>query len=526
MTTFLSKIAQYLKLKLTDYKIISMTYIPIILHLKAFAFIYFFAIMDKYLHIVFIYYVHKYLLRRYHMDTMIQMANWLWSNVIGFVLLGVGLYYSLRLGFPQFKYAGNIKRVIKKNLNSGDNVSGFAALATAVGGQVGTGSLVGVAAALTAGGPGAIFWMWITALLGMVITFAETVLGQLYRVKLEDGTYRGGPAYYVQFGLKSRVFAVITAFFYILGVGLCIAFMQSNSISQAFTGVVSGINPIIPGIVVTIAAAIITIGGVKRLTDFSSKVVPFMAGAYILVVLIIVILNIKQFPAMIAMIFKSAFTPQAAVGGVVGHSIMEAFRFGVARGLFSNDAGNGIAGIMHASADVSHPAEQGFLGMFGTFVTTIIICSLSAFALLLTGVVGTPGAGEGINLVQDAFQTLLGVPGRWVVFLAMTMFGFTTLIADLFYGESNIILIFKDRYKIPLWIYRIIAFALCIIASRLPQDVVWGLIDVFVGFVVIINVVALILLFKDVKKVLNDYQSQLNQGIKDPVWGEGTEYKL
>ena len=460
------------------------------------------------------------------MDTIIQMANWLWSNVIGYVLLGIGLYYSIRLGFPQFKYAKSIKRVLKKNLNSGDNISGFAALATAVGGQVGTGSLVGVAAALTAGGPGAIFWMWVTALLGMVITFAETVLGQIYRVKLEDGTYRGGPAYYVQFGLKSRVFAIITAFFYILGVGLCIAFMQSNSISQAFAGVVDDVNPIIPGIVVTAAAAIITIGGVKRLTDFSSRVVPIMAGAYILVVLAIVVLNIKQFPAMLGLIFKSAFSSQAAVGGLVGHSVMQAFRFGVARGLFSNDAGNGIAGIMHASADVSHPAEQGFLGMFGTFVTTIVVCSLSAFALLLTGVVGAPGAGEGINLVQDAFQSLLGIPGRWIVFLAMSMFGFTTLIADLFYGESNIILIFKDKYKIPLWIYRIIAFALCIVASQFNQATAWGLIDVFVGFVVIINVVALILLLKDVRYVLKDYQGQIDKGIKEPVWHEKQNHDL
>ena len=226
------------------------------------------------------------------MQYLLDAADFLWSNVIGYVLLAIGLYYSVRLGFPQFKYSKQIKKVLKKNLKTSDGVSGFAALATAVGGQVGTGSLVGVASALAFGGPGAIFWMWITALLGMVITFSETVLGQLYRVKLDDGTYRGGPAYYVQNGLHSRIFAVITAFFYILGVGLCIAFMQSNSISQAFGGVVDA-NPIIPGIIVAIAAAIITIGGVKRLTDFSSKVVPIMAGAYVLVVLIIVILNIK-----------------------------------------------------------------------------------------------------------------------------------------------------------------------------------------------------------------------------------------
>ncbi|BFL72627.1 MULTISPECIES: sodium:alanine symporter family protein [Anaerococcus] len=459
------------------------------------------------------------------MQYLLNAADFLWSHVIGYVLLAVGLYYSLRLGFPQFKYSGQIKKVLRKNLKSSEGVSGFAALATAVGGQVGTGSLVGVASAIAYGGPGAIFWMWITALLGMIITFAETVLGQLYRVKLDDGTYRGGPAYYVQNGLHSRVFAVITAFFYIIGVGLCIAFMQSNSISQAFTGVVDA-NPIWPGIVVAIAAAIITIGGVKRLTNFSSRVVPVMAGAYVLVVLIIVITNITKFPAVIGLIFKSAFTAQAAVGGIIGHTVMDAFRHGVARGLFSNDAGNGIAGIMHAAADVKHPAEQGFLGMFGTFVTTIIICSLSAFSLLLTGVVGDPANGDGIVLVQDAFQTIMGIPGRWLVFFAMLMFGFTTLIADLFYGESNIILIFKEKYKVPLWIYRIIAFIMFIVATQMDLELVWGFIDVFVGIVVIINVISLFLLFKDVRMVLNDYKRQLDEGIEDPVWHREKEYHL
>lgn len=459
------------------------------------------------------------------MDIILKVADFMWSNVIGYVLLTVGLYYSIRLGFPQFRHAHLIKKVIKKNLKNDDGVSGFAALATAVGGQVGTGSLVGVATAICFGGPGAIFWMWVTAILGMVITFAETVLGQLYRVKLKDGSYRGGPAYYVQFGLKSRSFGIFTAFFYILGVGLCIAFMQSNSISQAFTGVLD-LNPIIPGIIVTIAAFIITIGGIKRLTDFSSKVVPLMALSYIVVVLIIVFTNISKFPSVIAMIFRSAFLPQAAFAGMLGHTVMEAFRQGVARGLFSNDAGNGIAGIMHASADVKHPAEQGFLGMFGTFVTTIIICSLSAFALLLTGVVGDPANGAGITLVQDAFESIMGVSGRWLVFFAMFMFGFTTLIADLFYGESNIVFIFKDKYKVPLWIYRIIAFIMFLIATQMDLKLVWGFIDVFVGIVVFINVISLFLLFKDVKMVLSDYQSQLAQGIEDPVWKRDKEYKL
>lgn len=457
------------------------------------------------------------------MKIFIDIANFMWANVIGYVLLGVGLYYSIRLRFPQFRYAKDISHVIKKNLKSDSNVSGFAALATAVGGQVGTGSLVGVATALVAGGPGAIFWMWMTALLGMIITFAETVLGQVYRVKLEDGTYRGGPAYYVRFGLKSKVMSVITAFFYIIGVGLCIAFMQTNSIAQALTGV-SNINPIYIGIVITIIAAIVTIGGVKRLTDISSKIVPVMAGLYILAVLFILITNITKVPAMLADIFKGAFGIKQVFAGLGGYTIMQAFRFGVARGLFSNDAGNGIAGIMHASADVKHPAEQGFLGMFGTFVTTIIICTLTAFAIMLTGVLGN--GSDGIVLVQDAFQSQLGNIGRWMIFFAMLMFGFTTLIADLFYGETNVLLIFKDKAKIPLWIYRIIAFAMFIISTQLELDVVWGIIDVFVGIIVFINVISLFLLFKKVKEVMNDYERQKREGIEDPVWERSEEYKL
>lgn len=457
------------------------------------------------------------------MNIFIDIANFMWANVIGYVLLGVGLYYSIRLGFPQFRYAKDISHVIKKNLKSESNVSGFAALATAVGGQVGTGSLVGVATALVAGGPGAIFWMWMTALLGMIITFAETVLGQVYRVKLEDGTYRGGPAYYVRFGLKSKVMSVITAFFYVIGVGLCIAFMQTNSIAQALTGV-SNINPIYIGIVITIIAAMVTIGGVKRLTDISSKIVPVMAGLYILAVLFILITNITKVPTMLADIFKGAFGIKQAFAGLGGYTIMQAFRYGVARGLFSNDAGNGIAGIMHASADVKHPAEQGFLGMFGTFVTTIIICTLTAFAIMLTGVLGN--GSDGIVLVQDAFQSQLGNIGRWMIFFAMLMFGFTTLIADLFYGETNILLIFKDKNKIPLWIYRIIAFAMFIISTQLELDVVWGIIDVFVGIIVFINVISLFLLFKKVKEVMSDYERQKREGIEDPVWERSEEYKL
>ena len=357
----------------------------------------------------------------------------------------------------------------------------------------------------------------------MIITFAETVLGQVYRVRLDDGTFRGGPAYYVRFGLKSKVMSIITAIFYIIGVGLCIAFMQTNSIGQALSGV-SNINPLYIGIFVALVAAAVTIGGVKRLTDISSKIVPVMAGLYILAVVFIIITNLGAVPTMFKNIIMGAFGAKQVFAGLGGYTIMQAFRYGVARGLFSNDAGNGIASMMHASADVDHPAEQGFLGMFGTFVTTIIICTLTAFAIMLTGVLGN--GSDGIVLVQDAFDVQFGGIGRWMIFFAMFMFGFTTLIADLFYGETNILLIFKDKYKVPLWIYRAIAFAMFVISTKMDLDIVWGIIDVFVGIIVFINVVTLFLLYKKVKEVLVDYERQKNEGIENPKWEREKEYSL
>ncbi|MCY6482989.1 sodium:alanine symporter family protein [Clostridium aestuarii] len=455
------------------------------------------------------------------MDLIVKISDYLWGSVIGYLLLGTGLYYSLRLGVPQLKYFKHAMGVMKRSVKGKDGgVSGFGTLCAAVGSQVGTGSLVGVASALVAGGPGAVFWMWVTAVFGMVITFAEVVLGQLFREKQEDGTYRGGAAYYIEKGLKSKPLAITMALLYVFGIGIFIASLQTNSIANAFSGVVD-VNPIIPGIVVIALTGLVIVGGVKRLADVSSRIVPFMALAYTAVVLYIIIININALPSVFALIIKSAFKPQAALGGVVGHTVMQAFRNGTARGLFSNDAGNGTAGTMHASADVKHPVEQALLAMMGTFITTIIICSCTAFAIILTGVLSTDKVG--IHLLQESFGVAMGPLGKWIVFGAMFMFGFTTLLADLFYGETNIRYIFKEKSKTPIWIYRIVTAIILGISCVAPLAVIWGLIDIIVALIVFVNLIALFKLFKYVHYTFNDYVNQLKQGKEEPEWDKNTD---
>lgn len=450
------------------------------------------------------------------MDLIIGISDFLWGNIIGYVLLALGLVYSLGLIFPQIRYFPHALSVMRSSLKGDDGkISGFSTLMASVGSQVGTGSLVGVSSALAAGGPGAIFWMWLTAVFGMVITFAETVLGQLFRERQEDGTYRGGAAYYIEKGLKSRMLAIVIAILYILGIGIAIASVQTSSIANAVTGVIN-VNPLVPGVIVIVLAGLVTVGGAKRLADFSNLVVPFMAVAYLAIVTFIVLINIAELPAVIALIVESAFNPLAAAGGVGGYTIMEAFRHGTARGLFSNDAGNGSAAMMHATADVKHPVQQGMLGMLGTFITTILICSATAFAILMTGVLST--GEEGINLLQEAFGTGVGDAGRWVVAGAMFLFGFTTLLADLFYGETNIRYIFRKKAKGPIWVYRAIAAVVLVISSIVPLDFIWAMVDFFMAFIVFINLIALTVLFKHVRRAFKDYVDQRRAGVAQPVW--------
>lgn len=455
------------------------------------------------------------------METLSAIDNFLWSYPVAGLLLLTGVYYTVRLGFPQVRHFTRLLPTVLKGQKTEDgSVSGFSAFCATVGGQVGTGSLVGVASALAAGGPGAMFWMWITALLGMAISFGEATLGQVFHLKGEDGNYYGGAPYYMKRGLHNKVLAALYAVTTIFAIGFCIAMIQNNSICSAVTEVIP-VSKIIPGIIVGGIAALIVMGGVKRITDTASAIVPFMAGAYILITLVIIVLNFRQVPSMLSDIFTSAFTGKAAAGGAVGYTMQQAFRNGVARGLFSNDAGNGGASAMHASAVVKHPADQGLSAMLGTFITTIIICSCTGFAILLTGAIET--GKDGINLVQASFATTLGNVGNWLVLVAMILFGFTTLIADIFYGEASIRYLFKNNTEKVVQGYKVLAIIVVIFGSVLSLPLLWTLVDLCAAFLVFFNLIPLIGLFRCVKYVLTDYDAQLNKGSHSPEWDSSAD---
>ncbi len=454
------------------------------------------------------------------MQLLSTIDNFLWSYPVAGFLLLTGVYYTVCLKFPQIRHFKRLLPTVLKGQKTEDGaVSGFAAFCATVGGQVGTGSLVGVASAIAAGGPGAMFWMWFAALLGMSISFGEASLGQIFHLKSPDGNYYGGAPYYMKNGLHSKALAVLYAATTVFSVGFCIAMIQNNSISSAIIEIVD-VPKIVPGIIVGLIAALIVMGGVKRITDTASAIVPFMAGAYILSTLIIIVLNIQAVPEMLASIFKAAFTGQAAVGGAVGYTVQQAFRNGVARGLFSNDAGNGGAVPMHASAVVKHPGDQGLSAMLGTFITTIIICSCTGFAILLTGAVNS--GKDGINLVQAAFSSTLGITGKWIVLIAMVLFGFTTLIADVFYGEASLRFLVKKNTEQVVKGYKVLAILVVILGSVLSLPLLWTFVDLCAAFLVFFNLIPLVGLFKYVKYVMNDYDKQLEEK-KEPQWGSTEE---
>lgn len=449
------------------------------------------------------------------MEVIKSLNGIFWGWLVAGILLSTGIYFTIRLFVPQLRYFGKLVPNLLLSMRSTGNVTGFGALCAALGGQVGAGSLVGVATALASGGPGALFWMWVTALLGMPISFVEAVLGQLFREKNADGTYRGGPAYYMEKGLGNRTLAICFSISVIIGIGFFYAMIQSNSITAAFTGMVD-VNPLYPGLVLVALVALIIFGGVKRIADVSTYLVPFMALAYIAISIVIVIANIAKLPEVFSLIMNAAFTTEAAAGGAIGFTIKEAFRYGIARGLFSNDAGNGTAPSMHASAVVKHPVNQGLAAMLGTFMTTIIICSCTGFCILFTGALGT--GTTGIVLTQNTFSLGMGSSiGHIIVFLAMFLFGFTTLLADIYYGEVNLQWFTRDNRTL-VQVFRCICCVLVVVGAVIPVTHLWELVDLAAAFLVFFNVIALWGLARYAVYILKDYERQKKNGIAEPEW--------
>lgn len=444
----------------------------------------------------------------------------LWDYLLIYALLGIGLFFTIYLGAPQVtKLGAGFKSVFgglfaKKDPADKDHksLSQFQALAVAVSAQIGTGNVAGVATAITAGGPGAVFWMWFSAVLGMSTIFAEALLAQKYRV-VSHGKYIGGPAFYITHGLTPKIGRGAARFlsgFFSIALIIALGFIgnatQSNSIASAVT-VAFDVPALAVGIGLAALAGLIIVGGVNRIANVAQFVVPFMAVIYIICAVVILFQFSDHISPMINHIFVAAFNPEAVLGGAAGIGMREAVRFGVARGLFSNEAGMGSTPHAHATADVNHPVQQGMAAFVGVFIDTILVCTATALIILLTDAdkLGLQGAA----VTQQAFVIAFGGFGSQLLAICLTFFAFTTIIGWYYFGESNIRFLFRGRH---LGIYRTLVLAAIVLGTLGKVDLVWSLSDMFNGFMVIPNLIALFLLRKEIRAVYTDYLAQKKTG--------------
>ena len=439
------------------------------------------------------------------METLLEFvksANGLmWNFLLLVILCGTGIYYTFRLRFIQVRKFGEAFKLVFSNIklkgekSKNGEMSSFQALATAIAAQVGTGNLTGAATALIGGGPGAIFWMWLSAFFGMATTYAEATLAQKYKV-VENGVTNGGPVYYIKQAFKGKfgkVLAALFAVFIILALGFMGNMVQSNSIGSAFSSVFRARNinipPIAIGIVLAVIASVIFIGGTTRLASVVEKIVPIMACVYIVGSLALLVMNIGQVPAAFVTIVKAAFNPSAVLGATAGIGVREAIRYGVARGLFSNEAGMGSTPHAHARAVVKNPHEQGLTAMMGVFIDTFIILNLTVFSVLTTGAMSS--GCDGIELTQYAFVSNFGSWGDIFIAVCLLFFAFSTILSWHFFGKINFEYLFGKKFGI---IYSIVVVAFIIIGSTLKLELVWQLSDFFNGLMVIPNALALLAL--------------------------------
>lgn len=441
------------------------------------------------------------------MEGFVSAVNgFLWDYILIYALGIVGVYYTIRLGIPQiskigpgFKQAfGGIFKKKKDDDESG--MTSFQALATAIAAQVGTGNLAGVATAIAAGGPGAIFWMWMSALFGMATNFGEAVLAQKYSTTV-DGEVTGGPAYYLAKGVKSKFLAGFFAVTIIIALGFVGNMVQSNSIAAAVNSAF-GINKVIIGIIVAIFVGLILVGGMKRIASFAELVVPFMAGLYIIGSIVILFKYGSEVGPAFKSIFVGAFSGQAAVGGAIGVTVKQAVRFGIARGLFSNEAGMGSTPHAHAVAKVDHPAQQGMVAMVGVIIDTIVVCTATALINIVTGAY-TEGL-TGIEMTQRAFQLGLGTFGTNFIAVSLFFFALTTIIGWYFFGEGNIKYLFGGE---GVKYYRLAVLGFIVLGSFMEVEVVWSLADMFNGLMVIPNLIGLFILAPQAVAILKDYDT-------------------
>ena len=425
-----------------------------------------------------------------------QASDILWNSLLLFLLVGTGVFFTIRLRGVQLRRFGEgFHRVfgnftLRGKKADDQGMSSFQALATAIAAQVGTGNITGCATALVSGGPGALFWVWVSAFFGMATIYAEAVLAQRYRTTV-NGKVTGGPAYYIRAAFKGtfgKVLAGVFSVLIILALGFMGNMVQSNSIGDAFHNAF-GMSHLAVGIVVAVIAAFIFLGGVQRIAAVTEKIVPIMAAFYILGCVVILVMNYKALPNAFTQIFVLAFNPQAMAGGVAGVTVQQAMRFGVARGLFSNEAGMGSTPHAHALAKVNHPREQGAVAILGVFIDTFVVLTLTGLVLITSGLI--PEGLTGTSLTQAAFSQAFGGFGPVFIAICMFFFAFSTIIGWYFFGQSNFKALFGEK---ALPVYSVIVVVFILVGSTLKVDLVWAMADFFNGLMAVPNLLALLAL--------------------------------
>lgn len=449
------------------------------------------------------------------LETIVSTGNtWLWSRILIVLLIVLGLYFTVRSNFVQFRFFGEMFRLLGEGAGNAiaskerKGVSSFQAFCISTASRVGTGNLAGVAIAVSVGGPGAVFWMWVIALIGAGSSFVESTLAQIYKVKDKHG-FRGGPAYYMEKALNMRWMGIIFSILITISFGLVFNSVQANTITFAFEEAF-GMQRLAVGLSIAAVTALVIFGGVKRIARVAELIVPIMAVAYVLVALFVIIKNITAVPSIFGLIISNAFGLKQAVGGGIGAALMQ----GIKRGLFSNEAGMGSAPNAAATANVSHPVKQGLIQTLGVFTDTLLICSATAFIVLLSGAYATEGL-TGIQLTQTALSSQVGVWGNNFVAFCILLFAFSSIVGNYYYGESNIE--FINGSKTWLFIYRLAVVGMVIFGSVSQIQIVWDMADLFMGLMAITNLIAIGMLSNIAFAALKDYAKQKKEG-KDPVF--------
>ena len=448
------------------------------------------------------------------LDLLNTINDALWGYVIIAALIGCGLWFTWRSRFVQFRMVGEMFRLLAdpstQSAEGEKHISSFQAFTVSLASRVGTGNLAGVATAIAVGGPGAVFWMWVMALFGASTAFVESTLGQLFKRHHRE-SFIGGPAYYIERGLHSRWMAVLFAVLITLSFGLANNSVQSNTLCGAAEGAF-GWSPSVVGVVLVVLTLVIVFGGIQRIAHVSSVLVPVMAVGYFLLAVVVIAMNLSAVPRVLRLIIDSAFGLNQAVGGAVGAAIMN----GVKRGLFSNEAGEGSAPNAAATAAVSHPVKQGLIQALGVFTDTLVVCSCTAFIILISGVYDNPEL-NGILLTQVALESEVGSWGRTFVAVAIFFFAYSSIIGNYYYGEANVR--FMTGSSRALTLYRLHSGGVMVMFGALVSlDTVWSIIDLCMALLTACNLIAIVLLGKYAFRLLDDYRQQKRQGIASPTF--------